>query len=156
MSSLVTNSNLSAFLATTGTEAKPTGPGYVTLTAANWYIPIPLSQEGLLQSIHIQTDGTVAASAISLEGCNFAKEAPGSVTDYDETSGGIWVPVNNAAFGILSSVGTGWTVTVLSAAKTAGAGSAIWSLINPNWKRLRVKVVCTTPGTLRTMAHGKH
>jgi hypothetical protein len=159
MSHIITNNNLSAFLATTGTEAKPTGLGFVTLTAATWYFPIPFG-EGLLQSIHVQFDGTIAASGITVEGCNYplvnpATPALSGVTDYDATAGGIWVPINSAIAGYGSVTASGGTFTVLSLAKTAAAGSAMWNLINPGWARLRLAVVCTTPGTLRVRSHAK-
>lgn len=149
--------NLSAFLATTGTEAKPDGTGFVTLTVATHYFPIPVGGEGLLQSVHVQFGALIAASGITIEGCNFPGLGHGAdgVSDFDATGGGVWVPINNAIAGYGSATASGGTFTVLTLAKTAGAGSAMFNLINPGWARLRLAVVCTTAGTIRVRPHGK-
>lgn len=148
--------NLSAFLATTGTEAKPDALGFVTLSVATHYFPIPGTAEGFLGSVHLQT-GALIAGTFTVESCNYPGPGNGAdgITDYDETAGGVWVPVNVAAAGYAQSVGTGWTVTVLSLAKLAGAGAAMISLINPAWSRLRLKAAVSTGGTVRVRPHGK-
>lgn len=153
MTALITNGNLPAFLATTGTEAKPDGAGLVTITAANWYFPIPLTADSLVQSIHILT-GAAVAGAFTVESCNFpVGTAADCTTDFSETVGH-WIP-ENPSTAVVSSTGTGWTWAALSGAKTAGAAGAMIHIGNFGSKRLRLKVAGTTAGTLRVVAHGK-
>ncbi len=154
MSSLQNASNLTA-LNGTGVESKPAPTGLVTLGVDDYYFAIPVEDEAVVQSIHIQT-GALIAGTFTVQGCNFGKDAPGGVTDYDETAGGIWVPIDIAAAGYAQGVGTGWTITVLSLLKAAGAGSAIINLFAHGFRRLRLKAAITTGGTVRVGPHGKH
>ncbi len=151
--------NLSA-LNGSGTASDPAAAtGLVTLTATDdFYFVVPSAADFKTWSIHIQT-GTLIAGTFTIEACDFPKETDGTniatVTDYDETAGGIWVPLNVAAVGYAQAVGTGWSITILSIVKTAGAGSAIINLVDFGSRRLRIKAAITTTGTVRVVAMGK-
>lgn len=158
IASLLNNKNLTAYLETTGTAAAPDpATGYITLSTATHYIPLPMAHEGDTQSVAIVTDATIAGT-FTVEGCNapLTKGTPGAldVNDYEAT-GTNWVQINTATAGWAQASGTGWTPTVLSLVKTAGAGGALINLIAVGAARLRVKAVITTGGTVRLNAHGK-
>lgn len=142
-----------------GDASPPAATGYVTLDADSHYFPIPMADLAELQGLQIITDATIAGT-FTIEACNVPERRGGSslgpadVTDYDETSGN-WVQINLAAAGYAQGVGTGWSITVLSLVKTAGAGGAIVNLAPHPSRRLRLKAAITTGGTVRVVAHGK-
>jgi hypothetical protein len=159
MTSLRNTQNLSAFNGAGAVSAADPVTGLVTLTATDdFYFPIPWSVDGESLAIQIQTTALIAGT-FTVEACNFpAARGPGGaadVTDWNETAGGIWTPVNVAALGVAQTVGTGWTATVLSLAKTAGAGVAMIYLFSAAAARYRVKAAITTTGTCRVAVHGK-
>jgi hypothetical protein len=138
-----------------GVEYKPApATGLVTLAATDdFYFMLPFSEDATVQSVHILT-GAAIAGTFTIESCNFAKDATAaSVADHNEVSGN-WVKENPTG-AYVASVGTGWTWTLLTGAKTAGAGGAMIHLGNIGSKRLRLKLACTTSGTVRVSAHGK-
>lgn len=153
MTSLKNTKNLSAFNGS-GTESAPAATGLVTLTATDvFHFPLPFSEEATVQSIHILT-GALIAGTFTIQSCNFPKgTAADAVSDYDETVGN-WI-TEDPTGAYVASTGTGWTWTVLSGAKTAGAGGAMIHLGNIGSKRLRLELNCTTSGTVRVVAHGK-
>lgn len=144
-----------------GVESSPAGgTGLVTLTATDdFYFAIPFARDAEYVQIHILTDANIAGT-FTVESCSFpatvseATAGPVDVSDYNETSGN-WVQVNMASAGYAQSVGTGWTVTVLSLAKTAGAGGAVINLPGIPGRRLRLKAAITTTGAVRVVAYGK-
>jgi hypothetical protein len=155
MSSLQNGQNLYA-LTGAGVKLEPSPLGLVTLTATDdFYFPLPMADGARSLGIHIQTTALIAGT-FTVESCNFGIDGTAAnVTDYDETSGGIWVPVNVAAAGYAQTVGTGWTATVLSLVKTAGTGAATICLVDPPFKRYRLKAAITTTGTCRVAVFGK-
>jgi hypothetical protein len=131
--------------------------GLVTLTATDdLYFAIPFAENGTVTSIHILT-GALIAGTFTVEECNFPKKrneiGPDHVTDYNETTGN-GVKVDVAAAGYAQGVGTGWSITLLTLVKTAGAGGAIVTMPSVGARRLRLKLACTTSGTVRVVAHG--
>lgn len=152
MSSLQNGQNLAAYDGG-GAESLPDVLGYATLDIDTHYFALPLAANALALSVQILTDGTVAGT-FTIEACNEPKAGTGGVTDYNETASH-WTPVNVAALGVASTVGTGWTATVLSLAKTAGVGGAMVNLLAPSSMRYRVKAVITTGGDVRVIAFGK-
>ena len=154
MSSLNNSKNLTA-LNGSGTKYEPAAAsGLVTLTATDdYYFPLPFSEAAEVQSIHILT-GAAIAGTFTIESSNLpVGTAADCVTDYDETSGN-WVKENPTG-AYVASVGTGWSWSELTGTKTAGAGGAMIHLGNIGSKRLRLKLNCTTGGTVRVVAHGK-
>lgn len=153
MSSLKNDKNLSAFDGS-GVESVPAPTtGLVTLGVDDYYFEIPLTADGDLQSVHILT-GALIAGTFTIETSNFPQTGPaGAVTSWDETSGN-WVK-ENPTTAYVATVGTGWTVTNLTLAKTAGVGGAMIHLGNLGSRRCRVKAAITTGGTVRVVAHGK-
>lgn len=158
MTALFSPKNLTAYNGS-GVESAPAGAtGLVTLTATDdFYFPIPYAGESEIVSIHILT-GAAIVGVFTIEMCNFP--APGSestnvatVTDYDETSGN-WIK-EDPTTAYVASVGTGWSVTNLTLTKTAGAGGAMIHVGNMGARRMRLKLACTTSGTVRVMTHGK-
>jgi hypothetical protein len=145
--------NLSA-LNGSGTVSAPATTGLVTLTATDdFYFMIPTSEDATVQSIHILT-GALIAGTFTIETCNFPKVGTADgVTDYNEVSGN-WVKEDPTG-AYVASVGTGWSWTLLTGVKTAGAGGAMIHLGNIGSKRIRLKLACTTTGTVRVVAHGK-
>jgi hypothetical protein len=139
-----------------GDEFAPTSAGMVSLAIDTAYFPIPC--EGASEvAIHILTDATIATT-FTVEGCNFPKRVgetgPLDVEDWSEAAGE-WVQINVAGAGYAQGSGTGWTITILSLVKTAGAGGAIVNLIGVGFRRLRLKAVTTIAGTVRVVSHGK-
>jgi ABC-type phosphate transport system substrate-binding protein len=158
MTAIQSSRNLSAFNGS-GVESGPAAAtGLVTLTATDdYYFPIPIARDASPLSIHILTDAVIAGT-FTLEACDFPVATDGTniatVTDWNEVAGN-WVQINTAVAGYAQGSGTGWTITVLSLVKTAGAGGAIVNLLDLGVARLRLKANITTSGTMRVMAHGK-
>ena len=153
MSSLKNDKNLSAFDGAGAESAPAPTTGLVTLSIDSHYFEVPVTDEGEIQSIHILTDDTIAGT-FTIEAANFPQAGPaGAVSTWNETAGN-WVPLNVAAVGYAQGVGTGWTITVLSLAKTAGAGGAMINLSALGVRRLRLKAAISTGGTVRVSAHG--
>jgi hypothetical protein len=153
--------NLSALDGTaTPVVAEPAATtGLVTLTATDdYYFVVPRAAEFRTWSIHILT-GAAIAGTFTVEACDFPKETDGkniaTVADNNEVTGN-WVQINVAAAGYAQGVGTGWTITVLSLVKTAGAAGAVINLVDFASRRLRIKLNCTTGGTVRVVAIGKN
>lgn len=155
MSSLGLYRNLSAFDGG-GDESAPAETGYVTLDVDDHYFPLPVEHADLA-SVQIVTDATIAGT-FTVEACNLPERkgetGPYDVSNFNETSGN-WVQVNTASAGWAQGVGTGWTITTLSLAKTAGVGGAVVNLSDLGTRRLRLKATVTTGGTVRVVAHGK-
>jgi hypothetical protein len=154
---ILNSSNLAA-LNGSGTPSSPDPvTGLVSLTATDdFYFPIPMAEDGEITSIHILT-GAAIVGTFTVESCNFPRKrneiGPDDVTDYNETSGN-WVKEDPTG-AYVASVGTGWTWTLLTGVKSAGAGGAMIHLGNTAARRLRLKLACTTSGTVRVVAHGK-
>jgi hypothetical protein len=155
----ITGKDLSA-LNGAGTASDPDPiTGLVTLTATDdFYFVIPFAEDGDVTSIHILT-GAAITGTFTVETCNFRKKrnevGPDDVTDYNEVSGN-WVK-ENPSTAYVATVGTGWSGGVgdLTLVKTAGAGGAMIHLGNLGARRVRLKLACTTSGTVRVVAHGK-
>lgn len=156
MSNLQSSNSLFALNGSGVVQAPAGGTGLVTLAATDdFYFPIPFADSARNVSIHIQTTALIAGT-FTVEVCNFPVSGlAGNVTDYDETAGGIWTQINIAAAGYAQGVGTGWTWTVLSGAKTAGVGAAIINLVDVGSRRLRLKAAITTTGTCRVVPFWK-
>lgn len=140
-----------------GNASLPNLAGFVTLDADSHYFPIPAQADAEITTIHILTDATIAGT-FTVEGTNLPAKVADvgqvDVADHNEDAGK-WVQINVAAAGYAQAVGTGWTPTVLSLAKTAGAGGAMIVLLNPGFRRLRLKAAISAGGTCRVVAHGK-
>lgn len=144
-----------------GAISKVDANGYVTLTADDHYFVLGGAGDAQIEAFQIITDATIAGT-FTIEGCMLARDkiqgvAP--ISDYDETAGN-WVKLDLPSatiqtFAIIQTTGTGWTVTLSSLAKTAGAGAAIVQLIRLGVIRLRVKAAITTAGTMRLAAAAK-
>lgn len=132
--------------------------GYVTLGVDTYLFPLGGISDAIIESCHILTDATIAGT-FTIEGCNFPKFVGGmgggtsDVSDW-VNAGSVWTQINPST-ALVDSVGTGWTWTALSGAKTAGVGSALINLGNLGCRRARLKVVVTTGGKVRVNAHGK-
>ncbi len=154
MSSLQNSSNLSAFNGS-GVESTPAAAsGLVTLTATDdFYFMLPYSEAARVQSVHILT-GAAIVGTFTIESCNFPKTTTADgITDWNETSGN-WIQ-ENPADAYIPTTGTGWTVTAATMVKAAGAGGAMIHLVGFGAKRVRIKLACTTSGTVRVVCHGK-
>lgn len=151
--SLKNEKNLSAFDGG-GIESVPAPTtGLVTLGVDDYYLEIPLTAAGPLQSVHILT-GAAIVGTFTIETTNFPQTGPaGAVSTWDETSGN-WVKENPSS-AYVATVGTGWTVSSLTLTKTAGVGAAMIHLGNLGARRCRVKASITTGGTVRVVPHGK-
>ena len=159
MSSLWNGQNLPAI----DGDGNPSQPnpitGFVTLDVDAHYFIIQgaHSAEGI--SIQIITDATVAGT-FTIEACNLpparggTSAGPADATDFSEISGQ-WVKIDTTDAGYGQATGTGWTVTALTLAKTAGVGGAIITLPSACWRRLRIKADITTGGSVRVVAHGR-
>jgi len=150
-----------ALLTTNGTPVEPDSNGFVTLTAATYVFVLGGTADMPLESVHIVTDGTIAASSMSWETSNLPRTVgdPSSstddVTDWDVSTVGAWVK-EDPTTAYVATVGTGWTVANMTVtAKTAGTGGLMLHVGNLGCKRFRLKVVCTTGGTMRVATHGK-
>lgn len=128
--------------------------GYVTLGVDTYLFPLGGSDSPTI-SVEVQTDGTIAASGITIECTNAPKTGPGAITDWDTSASSPWVKDDSVVGGFISSNGTGWTATAMSMAKTAGVGNAIWNLAGRGAKRYRLRAVVTTGGTMRVSDHSK-
>ncbi len=132
--------------------------GYVTLGVDSYLFPLGVADQPL-ESIHIQTDATIAG-VFTVETSNMPRDdggagtTPGSVTDWSTTAAGGWVKEDPSS-AYVAAVGTGWTVAALTLTKTAGAGSAMIHLGNLGSRRVRLKAVMSTGGTMRVAVHGK-
>lgn len=152
MSSLKNEKNLAAYDGG-GAESLPDPvTGFVTLDVDDHYFEVPLTADGDLQSIHIKT-GALIAGTFTIETSNIPSAGPDSITGYDETVGN-WVKEDPTG-AYVASTGTGWSWTLLTGVKTAGAGGAMIHLGNLGAKRCRVKAAITTGGTVRVIPHGK-
>lgn len=138
-----------------GAASKPNADGYVTLDADDHYFVLGGAEGAPITSVQIQTDATIAGT-FTIEICNFPRDpinGGGRVSDYDETTA--WVLVNASTGVYIPTNGTGWTVTAMTMAKTAGLGSAIVDIGNLGAKRVRVKAAITTPGLVRVNGNAK-
>lgn len=141
-----------------GTVKSPDENGFVTLGVDTYLFPID-SPEAPLASVHIQTDATIAAT-FSIEVCNMPKykgDMSGQtvdVSDWTTASGNPWIKLDPSTAYVATN-GTGWTVTNMTLAKTAGLGNAYLDLGNTGAKRMRLKAVVTTGGTVRVNRHAK-
>lgn len=152
MSSLKNERNLTAYDGSGAASAPDPVTGFVTLAIDDHYFEIPLTAEGGLQSVQIKT-GALIAGTFTIETSNIASTGPDSVTGYDETVGN-WIKEDPSS-AYVASTGTGWTWTLMTGVKTAGAGGAMIHLGNLGSKRCRVKAAITTGGTVRVIPHGK-
>jgi len=156
---LKSTKNLTAYDGGGGASTPNAETGKVTLDVDSHYFAIPVAEDGTVMSIHILTDGTIAGT-FTIETSNFPKyrgDAGGAggtdVSDYNETVGN-WVTEDDSN-AYIATVGTGWTVTNMSMAKTAGAGAAMIHLGNLGSLRVRLKAAITTGGDVRVVAYGK-
>jgi hypothetical protein len=154
----VGSGDVAAILTTNGTVVPPDEDGFVTLGVATYVFMLSVPEAPLL-SVHIQTDATIAGT-FTIEGSNFpaTKGNMGGAADLTDWSAsatvGTWVQENPTG-AYVASVGTGWTWTLLSGAKTAGAGGAMIHLGNYGAKRCRLRAVVTTGGKVRVNRHAK-
>ena len=138
-----------------GDESKVDGDGYVTLDADDHYFVVGGAAGAETLSIQITTDGTIAGT-FTVETCLWPRapiQGAATKTDWNETSG-IWVK-NDPTGAYVPSVGTGWTWTLLTGVKTAGVGGSVIDIGNIGAKRVRLKMVCTTPGKVSVIANAK-
>jgi hypothetical protein len=143
---------------TDGTLVECDADGWVTLSANTWVFVLAVRDQPL-ESLNIITDATIAWSGLTIEDTNAPRNdgtntAPGTITDWDNSADTTWTQENPSSAYVGTS-GTGWTVTALTIAKTAGKGSAMIHLSNLGSARLRAKAVVTTGGKMRISAHGK-
>lgn len=111
----------------------------------------------LVTAVHLQWDNLLVCSGVTFEASNFPE------------NGQFSVPINSAVAGewIQLNPPTGYTAVSPAGAATIAAGplvlvvpggtagGAFVDLGNSAAHRIRVKVVCTTPGFLRIHAAGK-
>lgn len=140
-----------------GTKTPIDENGFVTLGVDTYLFPLSVPEAGLI-SVHIQTD-TAIAGTFTIETCNFPKfhdemGQNSDVTDWTTATSGQWVKEDPTG-AYVASVGTGWTWTLLTGVKTAGAGGAMIHLGNIGSKRCRLKAVITTGGKVRVNRHAK-
>lgn len=146
-----------ALLTTNGTPVPPDENGLVTLGVATYVFMLSVP-EAPLESIHIMT-GAAIAGTFSVETCNFPATkgdmgSPVDIANWDVTTVGAWVKEDPTG-AYVASVGTGWTWTLLTGVKTAGTGGAMIHIGNLGSKRIRLKAVVTTGGTVRVNRHAK-
>lgn len=151
---------LKAIKTSDGTVVTPDANGDVTLGVAT-YVFIFGPSDDASRSVHVLTDATIVMSGMFLEWSNLPRNdeeqsvaQQACVTDYDTTAG-LWVKDDSTVNAFVNNIGTGWTITNLSAAKTAGAGGAIWQVLGRGARRGRLNVVVTTGGKMRVATHGK-
>lgn len=149
--------DVAAILTSDGSVVQPDENGDVTLTVAT-YVFVLGGAESELVSVHIKT-GTAIAGTFTIETSNFPKfkgDISGptvDIADYSTTTGD-WIK-EDPTTAYVGSTGTGWTITNLTLAKTAGAGGALIHLGNLGCKRTRLKAVITTGGKVRVNRHAK-
>jgi len=140
-----------------GTIVPPDENGYVTLGVATYYFVLGGIKDEPLASCHILTDATIAGT-FTVEGSGLPRQKGGGgaadVTDWSTTTGE-WVQINPPSGTYVPSNGTGWTVTGLSLAKTAGVGAALLDIGNIGQPRLRIAAAITTGGKVRVSFTGK-
>lgn len=141
-----------------GLKIAPDENGNVTLGVDTYLFPLGGSASPLT-SVHIKTDAAIAGT-FTIETCNFPPykgdggAAPTDVTDWDTATVGNWIK-EDPSTAYVATVGTGWTVTNLSLAKTAGTGGAMIHLGNLGSRRHRLKAVITTGGKVRVSRWAK-
>lgn len=138
-----------------GEESKVGADGYVTLDADDHYFVVGGAAGSDLLSIQIVTDATIAGT-FTIETCLWPRapiQGSATKTDWNEVSG-IWVK-NDPTGAYVASVGTGWTWTLLTGAKTAGVGGAVIDIGNIGAKRVRLKMACTTGGKVAVLSNAK-
>lgn len=138
-----------------GVKTQPDESGFVTLGVDTYLFPLG-GNASPLHSVHIRTDAAIVGT-FTIETCNFPRDGNGAtsdVTDFDTSNVGNWVK-EDPPTAYVATVGTGWTVTNLTLAKTAGLGGALIHLGNIGSKRCRLKAVITTGGKVRVNRWGK-
>lgn len=142
-----------------GAKVTPDSDGWVTLATGTYVFVLRVTDQPL-ESININTDGTIAWSGLTVEDTNAPRDdgdagtRPGSITDWTVTSGNPWTQ-EDPSTAYVGRTGSGWTITNLTLVKTAAVGSAMLHLGNLGSARVRIKVVVTTAGTMRVAPHGK-
>lgn len=137
-----------------GAKTPPDENGYVTLGTDTYFFPLGGADSPTI-SCEVQTDGTIAAALVCIESTNAPSVGPGAITDWDDSSSSSWVRDDSAVNAFVQYNGTGWTLTVLSMAKTAGVGCAIWNLHGRGAKRYRLRMEVSTGGKARVSDHSK-
>lgn len=132
--------------------------GYVTLGVDTYLFPLGGAADAVLESVQILTDSAIAGT-FTIQTCNFPKyknDMGSGVEDVSDwtTAGSLWV-TEDPTGAYVAAVGTGWTWTVLSGAKTAGVGSSMIHIGNLGCKRVRLRAIITTAGKVRVNGHGK-
>jgi hypothetical protein len=158
MTQSTTGKWLSAINTADGSIVKPDNNGWVSLTTATYVFAIG-SPDADVESFNVITDATIAWSGMTVEDTNAPRNSsgqmtPGTVTDYDVSADSTWTQ-ENPSDAYIGTSGTGWTATAATLAKTAGKGSAMIHVSAYGAKRIRLKVVVTTAGTVRVAAWGK-
>lgn len=149
---------LSAINTSNGAVIKPDKDGWVLLPTGTHVFVVRTSDQPL-ESFNVVTDAAIAFSGLTIEDTNAPRQdsgqsTGGTITDWDVSASTTWT-LENPTTAYVGTSGTGWTVTALTLAKTAGAGSAMIHLGNLGASRVRAKVVVTTQGTMRVAAFGK-
>lgn len=140
-----------------GTKKVPDENGYVTLGVDTYLFSLSVPEAGLI-SCHILTDSAIAGTfTVECSNMPATKGDMGQtadITDWDTSTVGAWVKEDPTG-AYVASVGTGWSWTLLTGVKTAGAGGAMIHLGNVGSKRCRLKAVITTGGKVRVNRHAK-
>lgn len=143
-------------------EDKP-GTGCTLANSTTYYFPLG-NGEGLIpagcQFASIQLKWSAAVAAVfTVETTNFPCKifppaGPDDVTDYSSTAGD-WLQLNPAdAYVPVSGSGNSATLAAVTAGGSA-AGGALFDLAGLGTRRIRIKAVVTTGGTVRAQGHGK-
>lgn len=108
----------------------------------------------VINSIHIQWDATLVATGITV----WASNLPPTEVAVSSVVAGDWIQLNPpTGYTAISPPGAATAATPLVLAIPGGtAGGAFLDIGNTGAKRLRVQVVCTTPGFLRIRGNGKY
>lgn len=168
----VDSSNISGFVATTGTpvtasrDGTPSTWGCTLASSTVYYFPVGASKsavpaEAPYVSIHLRGDAAIIAT-ITVEDCNYpSTTSPGDnrgvadVSDFDTTAG-YWVQ-ENPSTAIVGVNGTGWSAVAATVSVAGGnAGGCMFHVGNLGSRRMRLKVaVGGTGGKVRVAVHGK-
>lgn len=163
--------DLSAFVATVGTQLDPTSAGLITLAnGTSYYVPLgnetsPMPSQTSLNTVQVKWSSGFAGT-LTIETTNFPTFKSGlfsgafDVSDYDATPGN-WIEENpsTAYISTLSTDGSTGGATVTNATIVVAGGTAGGCMIHLGGigsRRIRVKAAVTAQGNVRFSATGKN
>ena len=135
------------------------GLGCKLPSTGNWYFDVSVP-DGPTESVHLIWDAALAGT-INIQDTNAPQfkrpsdaDSGTDVSLIDETAGN-WI-TEDASTAYVPIVGSGNSVANMTiTAGGSAAGGAMLNVGNLGTRRQRIRVIVTTPGTIRVLAHGK-